>query len=199
MRVQNRTANSVSLDMQWLTRVGGIAAIVLAAAYIIVILLYAAAGAPPTGGEAWLIYLYGKTALWWAILGFSILTDFLFVPVAFALYFALKGVNRTAALIGAAFLGLFAVLDLAVTWPQYAALITLSSGYAAISDAVQQGVYVAAASYADSALQYSQAIYSILVPSFGILLIALVIDLVKRDDAAGTWQASHFRWRVRTV
>lgn len=35
--------------------------------------------------------------------------------------------------------------------------------------------------------------------SIGLLLIALVMDLVKRDDAAGTWQASHFSWRIRTV
>ena len=32
-----------------------------------------------------------------------------------------------------------------------------------------------------------------------LLLIALVIDFVKRDDAAGTWQASHFSWRIRSV
>ena len=33
----------------------------------------------------------------------------------------------------------------------------------------------------------------------GILLVALVIDLVKKGDAAGTWQASHFSWRIRSV
>ena len=32
-----------------------------------------------------------------------------------------------------------------------------------------------------------------------LLIIALVIDLVKRGDAANTWQASHFSWRIRTV
>ena len=32
-----------------------------------------------------------------------------------------------------------------------------------------------------------------------LLVIALVIDLVKRDDAANTWQASHFSWRIRTM
>ena len=32
-----------------------------------------------------------------------------------------------------------------------------------------------------------------------LLLVALVIDLVKRSDAEGTWHASHFRWRIRTV
>ncbi len=32
-----------------------------------------------------------------------------------------------------------------------------------------------------------------------LLIIALVIDLVKRGDAENTWQASHFSWRIRTV
>ncbi|QKV54257.1 DUF4870 family protein [Comamonas antarctica] len=36
-------------------------------------------------------------------------------------------------------------------------------------------------------------------PSIALLVIALVIDLVKRSDAAGTWQASHFSWRIRSV
>lgn len=35
--------------------------------------------------------------------------------------------------------------------------------------------------------------------SIALLLIALVMDLVKRDDAAGTWQATHFSWRIRSV
>jgi uncharacterized membrane protein len=32
-----------------------------------------------------------------------------------------------------------------------------------------------------------------------LLVVALVIDLVKRGDAVGTWHASHFRWRIHTV
>ena len=32
-----------------------------------------------------------------------------------------------------------------------------------------------------------------------LLLVALILDLVKRPDAEGTWHASHFRWRIRTV
>ena len=32
-----------------------------------------------------------------------------------------------------------------------------------------------------------------------LLLIAVIIDLVKRDDARGTWQESHFSWRLRSV
>ncbi|HCY15786.1 MAG: hypothetical protein A2Z93_05570 [Curvibacter sp. GWA2_64_110] len=32
-----------------------------------------------------------------------------------------------------------------------------------------------------------------------LLIVALVLDLVKRPDAEGSWHASHFRWRIRTV
>lgn len=36
-------------------------------------------------------------------------------------------------------------------------------------------------------------------PGAALLIVALVIDLVKKGEAAGTWQASHFSWRIRTV
>ncbi len=32
-----------------------------------------------------------------------------------------------------------------------------------------------------------------------LLLVAFILDLVKKGDAAGTWQESHFGWRIRTV
>lgn len=32
-----------------------------------------------------------------------------------------------------------------------------------------------------------------------LLIVALVIDLVKKGDATGTWQESHFSWRIRSV
>ncbi len=32
-----------------------------------------------------------------------------------------------------------------------------------------------------------------------LLLVAVLLDLFKRGDAAGSWQASHFRWRIRSV
>ncbi|MDR2331624.1 MAG: hypothetical protein LBE58_18660 [Comamonas sp.] len=35
--------------------------------------------------------------------------------------------------------------------------------------------------------------------SIVLLVIALVIDLVKRGDAQRTWQQSHFSWRIRSV
>ena len=35
--------------------------------------------------------------------------------------------------------------------------------------------------------------------SVALLIVAFVIDLVKKDSAVGTWQASHFSWRIRSV
>jgi len=32
-----------------------------------------------------------------------------------------------------------------------------------------------------------------------LLLVAFGLDLFKRGDAAGSWQQSHFRWRIRSV
>jgi uncharacterized membrane protein len=36
-------------------------------------------------------------------------------------------------------------------------------------------------------------------PGVLLLVIAFILDLVKRDAAAGSWQESHFRWRIRSV
>ncbi|WP_416761252.1 DUF4870 family protein [Roseateles sp. So40a] len=35
--------------------------------------------------------------------------------------------------------------------------------------------------------------------SIVLLIVAVIVDLVKRDEAAGTWQATHFSWRLRSV
>lgn len=32
-----------------------------------------------------------------------------------------------------------------------------------------------------------------------LLLVALIVDMVKRHDARGTWHESHFRYRIRSV
>ncbi|MBC7992252.1 MAG: hypothetical protein H7Z15_03275 [Rhizobacter sp.] len=35
--------------------------------------------------------------------------------------------------------------------------------------------------------------------SIALLIVAFVLDLVKKDEALGSWQESHFRWRIRSV
>ncbi len=170
-------ATAVDPDGKWLYRVGGVSALVLGMAYIVVFPLYAHVGAPPSGdGEAWLKYFAGKTTVWWAILGLSVLTDFLYVPVALSLYLALKGVHRNAMLLATALVGLFVVLDLAVTWSAFASLLTLSGHYAAASNDVQRAAYVAAAHGASAVLTSPlEVVYAIVVLSSGILMIGFVM------------------------
>jgi uncharacterized membrane protein len=36
-------------------------------------------------------------------------------------------------------------------------------------------------------------------PGIALLIVAFLIDVIKKDAAAGTWQESHFRWRIRSV
>jgi hypothetical protein len=176
MSAEKTMVHAVDADGRWLYRVGGVSALLLGLGYIVTIPLYVYAGAPPHGAEAWLTYLAGKTTEWWAILALSVLTDLLFIPLALALYLALKGVNRSMTLLATTFVGLFVVLDLAVTWSNYAALITLGERYAVATTDAQRATYVAAAQYPAAVLASTlEAVYSILVLSLGMLLLGLVM------------------------
>lgn len=168
--------NSDNSNMKGLYRVGGMSAIVLSMSYIIITVLYVMGGALPSGGEEWLKHIAKHTLEWKAILGFSVLTDFLFVFVLWSLYWALKEINRNATLAGIGFVGLFVVLDLAVTWPNYSSLISLSTKYAIATNDTQRMAFVAAANYAYGVLSSSLfAVYAILVPALGISIIGLVM------------------------
>jgi uncharacterized membrane protein len=54
-------------------------------------------------------------------------------------------------------------------------------------------------SYALHAIVAVSALIPGVQGSILLLLVAFVLDMVKREDAAGTWQESHFRWRIRSV
>jgi len=165
------------VDQRRWYQAGGLAALVLGICYVAIIPLYAHVGAPPNGGgEAWFTYLSGKTTFWWTILGLSVFTDFLFVPIALALYLALKGVNRNAMLLATAFVGLFVVLDLAITWSHYASILTLYSEYSKAADDVHRAGYVAAANYASAMLSSPlEIVYAIVTLSSGILVAGFVM------------------------
>lgn len=158
MSTEKMRVHAVDPAGKWLYRVGGICALVLGIAYLITIPLYAHVGAPPSGGEAWLKYLAEKTTKWWTILGLSVFTDLLSVPVALALYLALQGVTRSAMLVATAFVGLFIVLDLAVTWTNYASLLTLSGNYAAATNDAQRVAACGSSTQGSSGTQATRTI-----------------------------------------
>ena len=54
-------------------------------------------------------------------------------------------------------------------------------------------------SYALHAVVAVSAVIPGVQASIVLLLVAFILDLVKRDDAQGSWQQSHFSWRIRSV
>jgi uncharacterized membrane protein len=54
-------------------------------------------------------------------------------------------------------------------------------------------------SYALHAIVAIGAVLPGVQASIVLLLAAFILDLVKRDDARGSWQESHFAWRIRSV
>jgi hypothetical protein len=114
--------------------------------------------------------------VWWGIAGLSILTDLLFVPIIAAPYLALRGLNRIVPLAGAALMGLFVIVDLAVTWPNFASLITLRADLDAAGAEANRAAIVAAATYPAAVLDSSLfAVYVLLVPALGIFAISWVM------------------------
>jgi hypothetical protein len=176
MMVNGVASDRADLNHKWLVRLGGIAAMLLSLGYIAIIALYIPLGAPPSGAEGRLGYIAGNTTLWWAILGVSVLTDFLLVPVALALYTALKATYRSALLLASAFVALFIFLDLALTWTNYAVLITLGGSFAAAASEAQKAALVAAAQYPAAVLESNLVfVYNTLTLSLGILIYGIVM------------------------
>jgi hypothetical protein len=158
-----------------MSQAGGIAALLLATGYVVIMPLFAMVGAPPTGAQARLEYHSTGTTIWWAIVGLSVLTDLLFVPIAALLYAAFRRFDQPAMLVATAFTLLFVALDLAVLWPAKVSLIGLGEQYAMASPA-ERDLLLAAAAYpaavVDSILT---SIYSVLTLGIGILLTGVVM------------------------
>ena len=54
-------------------------------------------------------------------------------------------------------------------------------------------------SYALHAIVAVGAVLPSFQPSILLLVVAFILDMMKKSDAQGTWQESHFSWRIRSV
>ena len=178
MNTQNRMTSAVDPEGKWLYRVGAVAAFVLVIGYLLTFPVYGWVGDPPTSGvAAQVAYFAEHAAGWWVIVFLMVATDLLLVPIFFGLYMALKHINKGLMLVALTFKAfLFVILDLAVTWTAYSALITSGVAYGAAATEAQRAAYVAAAAY-PSAMLVSPLFgtYAILIPSLGVLFAGLVM------------------------
>lgn len=173
------TLDRVDTDDVGMLRVGGVSGLVVALSYPVIIALFLVAGTDlpaGEGGQAWLDYMSGHEATWWAIVGLSAFTDLLWIPVAWALYLTLRTVDRTWTLVGAGLMVLFVILELTVSWPSFGALIGLSDQLSSTTTEAQRASIAAAADYA-AAVQASDLLpaYAILTPGLGKLALGAVM------------------------
>lgn len=68
-----------------------------------------------------------------------------------------------------------------------------------LSDREQSLKNIGHISYALHTIVAVSAVIPGVQASIALLAVAFIIDLVKKGDAAGTWQESHFGWRIRSV
>lgn len=173
--MNEKTHYTVDPEGKWLYRVGGMAAIAFGISYLIIIVLYVPVGLP-TGVEDWLKSLAEQTTRWSAIIAFDVLTDFLLVPFALSIYLALKGINKSVMLTATAFVGLFIILDLPLTWMNIASLQALSSQYAVVATDAQRQAIATAAIYPSSIMESNLlGVYNSLTLGIGMLMTNLVM------------------------
>jgi hypothetical protein len=139
----------------------------------------------------------GKTAIWWTILGLTVFTDILYLPVALALYLALREVNKNIMLMASSLTGLFVALDMAVTWSHYASILTLYEQYSMTMDQAKRRAYVAAAEYASAMLTSPlEIVYAIVILSSGILLTS---RQGSRNAHSDVYTGYPLKWRVDSI
>lgn len=155
----------------------GVSGILVAIGYFIISILFAVSGFPlPTDSTSWINYLDGKLGLWNIIIWLSIITDILYIFVAFGfLKFYEKRYKFWMVLAGIFFI-LFVVLELAGTWSLYPTIIELYKNYSSTNSAAMQAMYLGGIEYASIHFQtVVNSFYTIIFPSFAVVVYSFVM------------------------
>lgn len=176
--MNEKTPFAVDANDKWFYRLAGSCAIVLVVGYFLTFPVYGWVGNPPASGvEAQLTYFAQHAAGWWVILFLMVVTDLLLVPIFFGIYLALKHINKGLMLVALAFKAfLFVILDLAVTWTAYSAMVIAGVQYGAATTEAQRATLAAGAAYA-SAMMASPLVhvYANVLPALGVLFAGVVM------------------------
>lgn len=153
---------------------GGICLLASGIIFLLVAIFSVILGPAPSSGEAYLQGLSTHVLIARLNFGLYALSDILFVPVAIALYLVLKGLNKNLALLGAGFMGMYCVFDLAITELNSLALVSLTQQYANATSEVLKAAYVSAAQFALTTIPIA-TFFTYLTSSVGLILISVVM------------------------
>ncbi len=139
---------------------------------ILLVLALIASGPPPSNAAMYLQALTASRTPYLIRSALFYLVDILILPVTLAIFFVLKGVNRSRALLASALLLLGAAVDLAAGFNT--SLPSLADGYAAATTDAQRAAFLAAAQSA-IATGNATGLLVILLISIGVVMIGSVM------------------------
>jgi hypothetical protein len=171
-----RRSSSEGVDQRWkgVYGVGGASLIGVGALYFVGAVLSLMIGSSPGAGQAYLLALGSHLAVSTANFVVFSLAAVLLIFGVFALYFALKGINRKVILVGAVLMGLFVVLDLAITETNSLTLVSLVHNYMLATSDAQRSALSAAANYGLTLLPIG-TFFSYVISSVALLIISVVM------------------------
>lgn len=161
---------------QWF-RIAGYSGIVISIAYVFNTIVYTISGFPlPESATDWVVYLEGKTTLWWCIIWLSIITNILYLPFAYGLYECLKKTHKTLMMIAGGLFTLFVFLELAITWTNYPTIIGLFHKYLLAGTGVEKERILSAIEYASASFQTpATGFYFIVIPALAAIIVSLAL------------------------
>lgn len=155
----------------------GVSGILVAVGYFIISILFAISGFPlPADSTSWINYLNGKLGLWNVIIWLSIITDILYIIIAFGFLKFYEYKYKFWVVLAGIFFTLFVVLELAGTWSIYPTIIELYKNYSATDAAAKQAMYLGAIEYGSTHFQTTaNAFYAIVLPSLAAIIYSFVM------------------------
>jgi hypothetical protein len=167
--------NNKNTEVKLLFRISSISAFVFFIGYILTILIYTQMGVPPKETGAWLSFVGNNINSWWLILIIMVITDIILLPIMLSLYQELKDYNKYPVAFGTLLIFIFVILDLTITWPNYAFLIDLSNDFNA-NETIKENLINLTRFSVFTVNSTLLSFYIIVLPAIGIILISISMN-----------------------
>jgi hypothetical protein len=176
MNVAAVAEDKPAADPAWsgLYRAGGVAMLIAGLLYLLGTTTGYILGVPPGDNEAYFLSLVARPGLAQLTYWIFALAAVLLLPAALGLYQALKGINRSAALLAAALTAFFTLADFAVTELNSIALAGLARDYGSAPGEAGRAMVLAAAHWGLATMPVA-TFFSYVGPASGFFIFSLLM------------------------